>query len=208
MSTALIVPVLKNFKGFTELVHSIDTEIIPMVIDNWNGNRGVGPAWNLGLKYCLERGIDYAVVCNDDVKLSPGIIPRLTSRLVGGTLLASPMNITGVCHPRGLNFWCYAVRPAEFVETVGFFDENFAPAYFEDDDMAYRIELSGRRRVNIEEFVYHQVQGTQDMDPVPVVSRDIWDRNEAYYQRKWGGPGGAEQYRNPFGNLSMSLKDW
>ena len=46
------------------------------------------------------------------------------------------------------------------------------------------------------------------MDPVPVVSRDIWDRNEAYYQRKWGGPGGAEQYRNPFGNLSMSWKDW
>ena len=206
--TALIVPVMKNFFGFTKLIHSINEPIIPMIIPNWENNIGVGPAWNQALKLAIARDIKYAVIVNDDVVLTPGILGRLTRELDGATLLASPTNITGVCHPRGLNFWCYAVEPKRFVDTVGYFDENFAPAYFEDDDMAYRIKLAGKRMVNIPESVYHQVQGTQDYDEVPVVPRNIWDRNEAYYRAKWGGHGGAETYTTPFANAGMTLKDW
>lgn len=208
MSTALIVPVMKNFKGYAELMESIDVPVLPLIMNNWTQNHGVGPAWNRGLQQAAAADCQYAVVVNDDVVLPPGMIGRLTSRLDDRTVLVSPTNVTGVCHPRGLNFWCFAVRPGEFIERFGLFDENFAPAYFEDDDMARRISLSGATMETIPDTAFHQVMGTQEMDDEPVVPRAIWDRNEAYYMAKWGGPGGRETFRRPFNDRTKTLKDW
>lgn len=207
--TALIVPVMKNFKGFTQLIQSVTEPIVPIVLNNWDTNHGVSKAWNRGIKAAIDKGCEYAVVCNDDVILSPGLLPKLTRRLEGNVVLVSPRNTTGVGHPRGLNFWCYAIRPESFVDRFGTFDENFSPAYFEDDDMAYRIRIAGGQIVNTPFEAYHAVMGTQAMDPdTPVVSRDVWDRNERYYAQKWGGPGGQEKYRIPFNRMGMTIKDW
>lgn len=208
MSTAVVVPVMKNFKGFAELMESIDTPVLPLVIDNWTHNAGVGPAWNRGIVQAAEAGCEYAVIVNDDVVLPSGMIGRLTERLTGRRAIVSPTNVTGVCHPRGLNFWCFAIKPREFIQQYGLFDENFAPAYYEDDDMAYRVRLAGGVIETIADTAYHQVMGTQSMDSVPVVGYDVWDKNEKYYAEKWGGSGGNEKFRTPFNDPDKTIKDW
>lgn len=209
MSTVgLVVPVMKNFKGLAKLLESIDTPVSPIIINNWDENHGVSKAWNRGIQIAIDRGCEYAVVCNDDVVMTPGLIPKLTQHLDKNTVLVSPKNTTGVGHPRGLNFWCFAIEPAYFVERFGTFDENFSPAYFEDDDMAYRIQLRGGRILNTRYEAYHAVMGTQAMDAEPVVGRDVWDRNLLYYREKWGGDGGSERYRTPFNRFGITTKVW
>lgn len=208
MTTALIVPVMKNFKGFAELMASVNTPVLPIIIPNWKVNIGVGPAWNEGLRRAIAAECEFAVIVNDDVILHDGLITKMTDNLTDQVVLVSPTNVTGVCHPRGLNFWCFALEPKKFVDRFGFFDENFAPAYFEDDDMAQRIRLGGGAIRTLEDRAYHQVMGTQSMDPEPVVNRDVWDRNERYYAEKWGGGGGNERFYVPFNNDRMTIKDW
>lgn len=203
---AVIVPVMKNFRGFTELMASIDTPVVPIVIDNWTENRGVPKAWNEGLRRAQEY--DYAVILNDDVILTPGALPELCGYLDDTYVLASLRN-TGIHHhPYGLNYWGFAVRPADFVEKMGFFDENFIPAYYEDDDMQRRIDLSVYRSINTQIPALHKTWGTQKMDGRPVVTDAQWKANLAYYTRKWGGPPREERFYLPFNNKSKDLKDW
>jgi GT2 family glycosyltransferase len=86
-------------------------------------------------------------------------------------------------------------------ETVGEFDENFFPAYFEDNDYHYRMRLAGLRAiVHPPALFYHFGSRTQnEARPAPIVPGDWFERNRSYYVRKWGGPPGQEQYRDPFG---------
>lgn len=207
MTTGLIVPVMKNFKGFAQLMNSVDTAVVPIIINNWDNNIGVGPAWNRGIRLAHERDCENVVIVNDDVVMTPGLINDMVSCLTDEFVLVSPQNVTGVCHPHGLNFWCFAIS-STFVDRFGYFDENFAPAYYEDDDMAYRIKLGGGKIRTLDTFVYHQVQGTQDLDDEPVVERGIWDRNLEYFTRKWGGPPNQERFKTPFRDPRKTIKDW
>src|SRR6187431_1228406 len=115
MSTALGVPVLKNFKGLTELMFSVDEPVLPLVYPNWLGNIGVGPAWNEIISLAAHREIDYLIMVNDDVQFRNGTIALLKHGLDMGYDLVSPTNETGVCHPYGLNFWCFAINPKQFL---------------------------------------------------------------------------------------------
>jgi len=42
-----------------------------------------------------------------------------------------------------VDYSCFMVRPKELVEKVGYFDENFLPAYWEDTDMHWRLAARG-----------------------------------------------------------------
>lgn len=205
MTTALIVPVLNNFKGLSELVRSVDIPVLPVVIDNWNNNIGVGPGWNVGLDLCIAQQIDKAIIVNDDVVFRHGVASRMLHMLDQGYDLVSPQNETGVCHPYGLNFWCFAIRPEQFVDRFGYFDENFAPAYYEDDDMAYRMKLAGGKMLNLPNKIYHSVMGTEVS---PEVHSSLYRKNLAYYVEKWGGEPQHEEFKTPFNRIDRSIKDW
>jgi len=48
-----------------------------------------------------------------------------------------------------IDYSCFAVRPKKLVETVGYFDENFLPAYWEDTDMHWRLAAKGIKSFSI-----------------------------------------------------------
>jgi len=48
-----------------------------------------------------------------------------------------------------VNYACFMVRPKRLVEDVGYFDENFLPAYWEDTDMHWRIASHGLKSKSI-----------------------------------------------------------
>ena len=87
-------------------------------------------------------------------------------------------------------------------DVVGPFDERFYPAYFEDNDYHYRIQLAGLRAVTYPPAMfYHYGSRTQnEATAVPLVPGSVFDENRRRYVQKWGGPPGQEQFRNPFGN--------
>lgn len=201
---ALVVPVLNNFEGFTKLMASVDMTVYPVIIDNYNDNMGVGPAWNAGLVHASQLGSDAAIVVNDDVVFEPGVMRKMCHSLTQGYDLVSPQNSTGVCHPYGLNFWCFAVKPKEFLQKFGTFDENFAPAYYEDDDMARRIKLKGGRIRTLDDRIYHQVEATSS----GVIDRSVWDKNLAYYVEKWGGEPQHERFPYPYNERIRPVTYW
>jgi glycosyltransferase involved in cell wall biosynthesis len=66
---AMVVPVLKNFEGFTRLMASVNTDVLPIVIPNYDDNIGVSASWNEGLRQAKEASVDYVLVVNDDIVL-------------------------------------------------------------------------------------------------------------------------------------------
>lgn len=211
---ALAVPVMSNFKGFTELMASVDIAIKPTVIDNWTENRGVAKAWNKAIADNMSEEV--LIIANDDVVFWPGTLRKLVLAAYYVDLVSVVGSETGQygLHYEGFpDYCCYAIKPKEFVEKFGTFDENFRPAYFEDNDMHYRMKLAGGEsamlldaRVTHVGSVTQNMGGDGNLDP-RVVSHEQFVLNREYYIAKWGGEPGNERFKTPY-NFDMSYKEW
>lgn len=224
MVIGLVVPVLNNFLGFTELMESIKEPVVPIVCPNWKENLGVSKAWNDGIAQAIELGCEHVFVANDDIVLTHPETLTLLSRAMDwhSIDLLTPSNVRdGYAPPKpspflgehsfGVNpdFSAFMIRPKEFVERFGLFDENFYPAYFEDNDMAYRIKLYGGCYANhLNVGFLHKGSVTQNSVVKGVVPGPVFEKNRSYYCSKWGGMPLKEVYQTPFNDLSKTLKDW
>lgn len=203
---ALVVPVYKNFEGFAELMESVDVPVVPIVIPNWKNNIGVGPAWNVGLLKSIIMDCEYTLICNDDIVLDAGTIEKLVSSMDEKWFDM----VTAVNHrdapvteetryDEAPDFSCFMVRPYRFVTKFGYFDESFAPAYFEDNDMHYRIKVGGGTAVcRTDAGMLHRGSVTQNWGGQPVVDSYMFEKNRQYYGNKWGGWPGYEAYTQPW----------
>lgn len=149
-----------------------------------NRNMGVGPAWNEALRRFPDS---FVIFANDDIAIAPDSIERL----VEGAYDGSKMVATS-----GHSFSLFLMRP-ELVDLVGYFDEGFAPAYYEDTDYLRRMKLAGVERKIVDTGSSHSEQST---------SRDMgWDarsligEQSVRYQAKWGGLEGSERHAHPWG---------
>lgn len=235
MKIGIIFATINNFRGLAEAIHSIKTahDYRIYIVDQWRWNRPLAKAWNDGARLAFEEGCDYALICNDDILFAPECIDALVSELIRlrpeNVLMTSPNNIIleladpyailqyqrkntdpiGISdHP---NFSCFCVGP-EYFELVGTFDENFVPAWFEDNDAHRRAELLGYRLVatSAAPQVHFGGQSTAQLEnPDSTKSRE-------YYVRKWGGlpvshPVAEEEketFTHPFNDPAISPKDW
>lgn len=211
LSVGLVVPVLSNFTGFAQLMNSVDRPITPIVLDNWNGNRGVAASWNEGIR--RGANLDVLIICNDDVAFWPGTIDKLVEGLQDHELVsvvATDTGQTGYLEDEKPDFCCFAIGP-KFTDTFGWFDENFKPAYFEDNDMYYRLKLAGAyTALRLDARVDHGGSVTQfsaKNDEGRVVSHHQFRLNREYYTAKWGGVPGEEKHDTPFGR-GGSIKEW
>lgn len=212
----LVVPVFKNFVGFAELMQTVDAPVVPIVVPNWKRNIGVSAGWNKGIKQAADSGCDLALVVNDDVLLAPGTINKLRVSVWNhGADLATPTNsrdsvITDHAeHSPLTDFACFMIKPYEFRERFGWFDESFTPAYFEDDDMRYRIKLSGGSAFACTDAgFFHRGSVTQNWGGERVVSHEMFRSNQSYYESKWGGLPGQETFTNPWNNDLLKVSYW
>jgi GT2 family glycosyltransferase len=182
-------------------------------------NTGTTPAWNYGIADGFEKGADYVAVLNNDILCHPACLDRLAQRMERNDIaIATALDIRGeVAAPEDIftippdakdgaaesehpNFSAFMLN-RHCWETVGRFDEQFSPAYFEDNDYHRRIVLAGLRAVvHPPAMFYHFGSRTQNEScPAPIVSGGAFDRIRDYYVRKWGGPPGAETFTSPFG---------
>jgi hypothetical protein len=104
---------------------------------------------------------------------------------------------------------------------IGQFDENFFPAYFEDNDYHARIVLAGSTAIRCTSAPYYHYGSVTQNKPLQeseektgVVTGDEFDRCRDYFIEKWGCPpsnGEAvmleKYYKTPFDDGVLTIKD-
>jgi GT2 family glycosyltransferase len=210
---------MKNFKGFTKLMESVDRGLVPYVHNNWDENIGVAAAWNRIIDRANYDGTIHLIICNDDVTFASGTINKLLWEFMKHPEIdflsaanhdAEKMEIVYDTKP---DFSCFMIRPYDFVRKFGYFDEKYTPAYFEDDDMYYRMRILGGVSGLLQTArIYHEGSVTQFWDGEEegrVVSHDQFVKNRERYKAKWGGIYGTERYNIPFNGLTgKTAKEW
>lgn len=231
----MVVPVLNQFKMAVDCIASAKSEqrqIQTFVIPNYRLGIPLAAAWNSGIEQAFAAGNEYVLVCNDDVLFAPYTIDALYWGMKnGGKAVITAQNVRGhTANPDsiltmpdeydpkvqldpvycgGPDFACFMIGYTAW-KYVGQFDENFVPAYFEDNDYHRRIILSGMEACSINTApYYHYGSQTQNADSVnPVVRPEAFVRNRNHYIVKWGGEPGNEIFEHPYNDPSKSWRDW
>jgi len=213
---ALIVPTMIKFDLFMRLIHSVDYPVRPYISDNSKNNLGVAASWNKQIKNAMADGYKYAIIANDDIEFAAGTMEALVHgiKTLDAVTISPNSQLLGrdtdYYIPRngyieGSEYACYAANLERMVDEAGIFDENFYPAYYEDNDMNYRIKLSGGKElINTEVGIIHHGSATG----WDVVSPERWYELEDYYISKWGGKPREEIWTSPYNDASKDIKYW
>jgi hypothetical protein len=208
MIPVLAVPCLRrDLVG--RMLASVDEPVgLKLVIDNGAGvpdldawvvrlpaNLGVGAAWNLALK--LTPRAPWWAIVNDDVIFTQGDL--------GNLILA--MRAPGPRIAVLDGFAAFGINAAA-LDRVGYFDENYIPAYCEDADMEYRCRLAGVTIVGVENRMVHERSSTIGLPEYRRQNARTYQANVDYHRRKWGGGlRGGENYPTPF-NRGGGANEW
>lgn len=183
--------------------------------------RSVAGAWNHGCQHALQHGADYVAIVANDTRLRPDCLDRLVEYgETGAADLWSGIAENGRDHidatqvTEGVDCTCFMARPATF-QQHGFFDANYRPAYFEDNDYYGRVVLGGGNChvVHAAQFFHHGSM-TVRQDPEMAHHVSHWfEKNREYFRRKWGiaqpensAEGVLRHYfRHPFNDATRPL---
>jgi GT2 family glycosyltransferase len=167
---------------------NIDAQIkhpnLEVIKSDWN--IGVAESWNVLCRRIFEDGNDYALIMNDDIYL--GKVEHELDNLLSNHK-----------HPfyTSTQDWCVFIQTKKNLSKVGEFDSKFYPAYFEDNDYAYRMKLLGVKPFKIpflDPFVY-RASKTIEKDPS---IRSGYIANATLFEEKWGGKPSLEKFKTPY----------
>lgn len=171
-------------------------------------NRGVARSWNDGLIAMRTSGCDVMVICNDDIYFSPGDLDTLAAvarknrnkyiiQCAGWhDSYDAPIGDHGMA--------CCVIQPI-MVEVVGYFDENFFPAYNEDTDYAYRAQSAELEAVMVPDTMIHHIGSAAIRTDEQLRNQNYLThgRNDQYWQRKWNCPKGQHGFYHPFNDPTL-----
>lgn len=148
-------------------------------------NIGVAASWN---RLCgsIFNNHDYALILNDDIRYQRDqeyIQKRIDEKLAG--LVLSEFN------------WSIFMIEKRLYNTLGEFDEQFYPAYYEDNDYYRRTCLAGYYPQTcpwLNPMVYNESMSIKK-DPK---LNDNFMQNRDKYVKKWGGLPGQEIFPTPY----------
>lgn len=190
-------------------------------------NKGVAGAWNQGVGYGMSNGFTHILILNNDTIIGPKTIQAMYDRMKkGGIVMTSAVDVmkevmapqlvlnsahavnnkpdTEAPHP---NFSCFMITP-ESIEKIGWFDEDFFPAYFEDNDWHYRVKLAGELAIanTTAVFVHYGSRTQNESGSQPIATPSLFNNNASYFSKKWGGTPTNEKFTRPFNDSSMDFK--
>lgn len=199
----------------------------PVVISEEDRGRSVAGSWNQGFGYGIADSADYLMILANDVLLEPNTIDIMLE--FGSKKTNKNVTIwSGIAsnlHPEanawantdGCDFSCCMMRTGDF-KKHGQFDENFKPAYFEDNDYAARVILAGGKLVQIHSarYIHLGSQTVRNDAEMHHHSSYWWGKELNYFLAKWGvqkplnGPEEIRQhyFKHPFNAASKPLNWW
>jgi len=191
-------------------------------------NFGVGGAWNQGIKCAIKKyNPKYITILNNDILLAENCIGNMIKAIEKYDIpFVSGYDMAKECSmPEDIlfmksegkeiirdepQFSCFTMK-AEFLKQMrevetniekypGRFDQDFFPAYFEDNDFHYRIKKMGTRAVSVNNALYFHF-GSRTIKEQEEISEHVnrtFLRNKHRFQKKWGGEPMKEKYKKPF----------
>lgn len=171
-------------------------------------NRGVATSWNDALTMMQMSDCDVMILCNDDIYFTEGDIDKIVAAAMeqrqayaifcAGYNAYHKTNIN--CH--GMS--CFAMQPIA-IETIGYYDENFFPAYNEDVDYARRAARSGLVPFIVSDTnIWHRgsaaITDSKELGQQNYITHGL---NNEYWKNKWGCPVSEDPttgYKYPFNN--------
>lgn len=148
-------------------------------------NLGVATSWNFLCKKIYENH-EYALILNDDIYLG-----RKEWEVIN--LLD---NFKKFFYCTMLD-WCAFIVPKKTFKVIGDFDEQFFPAYYEDNDYHYRIKLKGESIFNIPFLNPFLYQASKSAEKDPTILPKVKNNKELYI-KKWGGEPNKETFKKPY----------
>ena len=98
---------------------------------------------------------------------------------------------------KAINFTVRAIKKSTF-DKVGYFDVNYYPAYFEDNDYGLRCKLGGVKVGIITKAIfYHFWSRSIHEGGARALNAKYFEKNRAHYIQKWGGRIGHETITEP-----------
>jgi GT2 family glycosyltransferase len=160
-------------------------------------NLGVAASWNMIADYARQVEAEHVIITNDDVTCYQRTIARLVD-----AARDHPDDLFFFPASGGYkNAWSFYLERLASWDLLGPYDEAFYPAYYEDNDRSYRLQLAGKRHVPVAGCGYGHVESATlkaFSEAERVRQREEFAVNRAYYIRKWGGDPGHEQFAVPY----------
>ena len=227
IKVGLVIPVLNNFDQAIDLIYSAKTkehELKVYIQPQYRYQLPLAQAWNNGMKQAITDGCDYIIIANDVTLFAPWSIDAWVNRMSQepeNIVLTAPLHVgdtfdepfeivfsdedTDYKYVEKELFSMVMVR-ADFWERCGWFDENFDPCWWEDNDMHYRIKLLGFDIKKYEIPYIHLGNQTTKKLTIPINSIESGE----YYLKKWGSQNRnlIERYKTPYNMPNLTPKDW
>ena len=237
MKIGLVFPPMNNFKGLAEAIwsaHSFSHDLITIIEPQWYDQVPLAKAWNNGALRAFSEGCDFALICNDDIMFAPETIDNMVVeynklRHSDNVIMVTPNNIrlqlaqpydilnyhcpsdpfTYSEHP---NFSCFLIAP-EFFTLCGTFDENFWPAWYEDNDMHRRAQLLGYKLIMTTAAPQVHMGG---VSTAMIENNPGSGQSQTYYVKKWGGLPSSHQvpddlkehFTHPYNDSALTPREW
>jgi len=150
-------------------------------------NLGVAKSWNHIMDYADKINATHVLMLNDDIY--SGKTEHEIKMLIRNNEDSDFIN--SFC-----NWSCYILKVQAW-KIAGKFDEDFFPAYFEDNSFDYKMTLSGRKKTwtsFLDPLVYRNSM-TIAKDPA---LNNRFEHNRQLYIRMWGGIPTEEKYITKF----------
>jgi GT2 family glycosyltransferase len=215
MRLTLVIPTLNRYDLLARLLASIYASSSQPddihVIDNGGScpqfhgirittpgcNLGVAASWNLGLR---DAAPGLTLIANDDIEVDQFAIERMREHIKTYSLVTCRSRPPGGNEGRG---WSFFMQREEVAARIGYYDEGFWPAYYEDCDYFYRLTLAkvpmlfapdvltrerfgiGSTTCALDDFQRHR-------------HKRLYDKNRDRFLAKWGGLPGRERFVQPF----------
>lgn len=161
-------------------------------------NLGVARSWNTFMHDVEER----ILICNDDIGFFEDTIEKLNNAYTDETIVF-PGGF-----PSANAFSCFMI-PKKLYNTVGPFDVEFFPAYYEDNSYHWRMTQLGYKLTGVDDTrITHFESATlkaYDHDQTEM-HHLLFRHNTELYRLMWGGLPGNEKYTEKF-NGSEAKRD-
>lgn len=155
------------------------------IFETKKDNLSVAGSWNRLCQYIFAKH-DCALILNDDIYL-------------GRKEYEIDLLINNHHHDFYLSMfeWSVFIIPKKTYIKVGMFDEDFHPAYYEDNDYMYRMKMAGIRPFKIPFLNPIIYKNSQTIEKSPLIMTYA-KSNKLRYISKWGGEPNNEKFTKPF----------